>query len=177
MTRTTALEHRIHSGRGRFGHGVLFLALFIAVLPGAVQADYGHPYGYGRHYYAYGHQRGFHVHHSGYSGYDYGPSRYEFAGATRLAKAAGFGGLDLNVRPAKAEVYVDGQRLGEAGNFDGSPGYLWLEKGSHQLAIFKDGYLTVVQEFTIRPGVIQAVTFRLAPGKSVRPQVQEGSNL
>ncbi|MEE8277925.1 MAG: PEGA domain-containing protein, partial [Thermoanaerobaculia bacterium] len=80
---------------------------------------------------------------------------------------AGRGGLDLNVRPRKAEVYVDGQRLGRAGDFDGFPGYLWLEKGTHELALYKDGYLTVVQEFTIRPGLIQEVKFRLAPGKSV----------
>ena len=43
------------------------------------------------------------------------------------------------------------------------------EWGTHQLALYKDCYLTVVQEFTILPGVIQEVKFRLAPGKSVPP--------
>jgi len=75
--------------------------------------------------------------------------------------------LDLSVRPRKAEVYVDGQRLGKAADFDGFPGYLWLEKGTHELALYRDGYLTVVQEFTIHPGVLQEVKFRLETGQSV----------
>ncbi len=167
MTRITALDRRIRSGLGRAGLAVLFLALFIGVLPGAAQAYYGHHYGYGHHY--YGSHHGFYGHHYGYSGYYYGQSRYEMTRTILQAQAAGLGGLDLNVRPRKAEVYVDGQRLGKAGNFDGYPGYLWLEKGTHQLALYRDGYLTAVQELTIRPGVIQDVKFRLVPGKAVPP--------
>ncbi len=168
MTRITALDRRIRSGLGRAGLAVLFLALFIGVLPGAAQAYYGHHYGYGHH--GYGH----HYRYSGYGyGYGYGnyygQSRYEMARTILQAQAAGLGGLDLNVRPRKAQVYVDGQRLGKAGNFDGYPGYLWLEKGTHELALYKDGYLTVVQELTIIPGAIQEVKFRLAPGNSVPP--------
>ncbi len=172
MTRTTALRRRIRSSRGRIGLAVLFLALIIGVLPGAAHAYYGHHYGYGHHGYGYGH----HYRYSGYGygyGYGYGnyygQSRYEMAQTTLQAQAAGLGGLDLNVRPRKAQVYVDGQKLGKAGNFDGFPGYLWLEKGTHQLAIYRDGYLTVVQEFTIIPGAIQEVKFRLARGNSVPP--------
>ncbi len=171
MTRITALDRRIRSGLGRAGLAVLFLALFIGVLPGAAQAYYGHHYGYGHHY--YGSHHGFYGHHYGYSGYPYGyyygQSRYEMNKTILQAQAAGLGGLDLNVRPRKAQVYVDGQRLGKAGNFDGFPGYLWLEKGTHQLAIYRDGYLTVVRELTIIPGAIQRVKFRLAPGNSVPP--------
>ncbi len=170
MTKVTALRRRIRSSRGRIGLAVLFLALFIGVLPGAAQAYYGHHYGYGHHGYGYGH----HYRYSGYGyGYGYGNyyghSRYEIARETRLAQAAGLGGLDLNVKPRKAEVYVDGQRLGKASDFDGSPAYLWFPKGTYQVAIYKDGYLTIVHEFTIHPGVIQKVKFRLAPGKSVPP--------
>ena len=168
MTRITALDHRIRSGLGRAGLVVLFLALVIGVLPGAAQAYYG--YGYGHHYYRSHH--GFYGHHYGYGypyGYYYGQSRYEMNKTILQAQAAGLGGLDLNVRPRKAQVYVDGQKLGKAGNFDGLPGYLWLEKGTHQLAIYKDGYLTVVRELTIIPGAIQEVKFRLARGNSVPP--------
>ena len=169
MTRIAAFECRIRRGLGRAELVVLFLALFIGVLPGAAQAYYGPHYGYGHHRYGYSRHHGFHLHHYGYSGYPSRPSRYEIATATRLQLASDVGGLDLNVRPRKAQVYVDGQKLDRAGNFDGSPGYLWLEKGTHQLVLYKDGYLTVVQEFTIRPGVIQKVKFRLVPGKSVPP--------
>ncbi len=168
MTRINVFRHGVR-GLGRIGLAVLFLALFIGVLPGAAQAQYGHHYGYGHHGY-YGHHYGY----SGYSGYyghpyGYYSSPYEIARAARLAMASGLGGLDLNVKPRKAEVYVDGQRLGKAADFDGFPGYLWLEKGTHQLALYRDGYLTVVQELTIIPGAIQEVKLRLAPGKSVPP--------
>ncbi len=168
MTRTTALRRRIRSSRGRIGLAVLFLALFIGVLPGAAQAYYGHHYGYGHHGYGYGHHYRYSGYGYGYGNY-YGHSRYEIARTTLQAQAAGLGGVELNVRPRKAQVYVDGQRLGKAGNFDGFPGYLWLEKGTHELALYKDGYLTVVQELTIIPGAIQEVKLRLAPGKSVPP--------
>ena len=161
MTRIAAFKRRVGSGLGRAGLAVLFLALFIGVLPAAAQAYYGHGYGYGHHYRYSGYGYGY--------GNYYGHSRYEIARTTLQAQAAGLGGVELNVRPRKAQVYVDGQRLGKAGNFDGFPGYLWLEKGTHELALYKDGYLTVVQELTIIPGVIQEVKFRLAPGKSVPP--------
>ncbi len=166
MTRINVFRHGVR-GLGRIGLAVLFLALFIGVLPGAAQAYYGHHYGYGHH--GYGHHYGYSGYGYGYGNY-YGHSRYEIPRATLQAQAAGLGGVELNVRPRKAQVYVDGQRLGKAGNFDGYPGYLWLEKGTHELALYKDGYLTVVQELTIVPGAIQEVKLRLAPGKSVPPQ-------
>ena len=176
MTRITASKSRTRSRLGRIGLGVLFSALFIGVLPGAAQAYYGHHYGYGHHgngshYGFYGHHA-FYGHHYGYSGYShryYGPSRYEIARETRVRQAAGRGGLDLNVRPRTAQVYVDGTRHGRAGNLHGNPGYLWLAKGTHRVAIYKEGYLTVVQEYSIRPGIIKKVKFRLVRGKSVPP--------
>ena len=177
MTTINVLRDGIGGGLGRIGLAVLFLALFIGARPGAAQAYYGDLYGYGHQRYGFQYgfngDRGFHRHHHAYSDYPYGSYRgasgYRTAIGARLAQAAGLGGLDLNVRPRKAKVYVDGQRFGKADNFDGLPDYWWLEKGAYQLSLYKDGYLTVVREFTIRPGVIQEVKFRLAPGNSVPP--------
>jgi hypothetical protein len=53
-----------------------------------------------------------------------------------VAKMTGWGALDLNVRPNRADVWVDGKYVGEARDLDGSPSYLWLEKGPHRLAIY-----------------------------------------
>jgi len=77
--------------------------------------------------------------------------------------------LDLDLSPGKAQVYEDAPRVGEAGNFDGLPDSWWLEKGAHRLSLYKDGYLTVGQEFTIHLGVLREVKFRLASSQSVPP--------
>ena len=118
-------------------------------------------YGYGRHYRPY---YGNYGHRSSY----YGPN----GGLDRdVAQRAGLGALDLNVRPKKrVEVYVDGQYVGVAGNFDGYPAYLWLKEGTHQLVFYRNGYQTVTREYTIRPGAVIDVSFRLEQGKSVRPE-------
>ncbi|HSB60732.1 MAG TPA: hypothetical protein VLI67_03365, partial [Vicinamibacteria bacterium] len=58
------------------------------------------------------------------------------------AMIAGFGAVDLDVKPGQAEVWVDGRYVGEARDLDGYPSYLWLEQGAHKLAIYKGGYLT-----------------------------------
>ncbi len=170
MTRIV-FRHGIRGGPGRIGLAVLFLAVFIGVLPGLAQTYYGDQYGYGhqRHGFQFGFNgdRGFHRHHYAYSGYPYGyyhgPSGYRTASATRLAQAAaGLGGLDLDLRPRKAPLYVDGPRLSKAGDFDGLPECCRVERGAHQLSLYRDGYLKVVQEFTIHPGVLQEAKFRLA---------------
>ena len=164
VTRINVLRSGIRGGLGRIGLAVLFLAPFIGVLPAAAQAHYGDPYGYGhqRHGFQYGFNldRGFHRHHDVDSGYSYGyyrgPSGYRTASATLLAQtAAGLGGLDLNLRPRKAQVFVDGQRLSKARNFDSLADDGWLEKGPHRLSLYQNGYLTVVQEFTLHPGALQ----------------------
>ena len=151
MTRIV-FRHGIRGGLGRIGLAVLFLAVFIGVLPGAAQTYYGDQHGHGHRRYGFQYgfniDRGFHRHHDAFSGYSYGyyhrPAGYRTASATRLAQAAaGLGGLDLNLRPKKAQVYVDGPRLSKAGAFGGLPEYWWLEKGAHQFSLYRDGYLKV----------------------------------
>lgn len=48
--------------------------------------------------------------------------------------------------PSSAEVYVDGQFMGKARRFDGSPGYLQIASGTHRLELRKDGYKTWVRD-------------------------------
>lgn len=80
------------------------------------------------------------------------------------------GALDLNVRPAKAEVFINGQVVGVVDQFDGWPRYLWLEEGSYELAFYKEGFETVTREYTIYPGIVIDVSERLQPGEAVRPE-------
>jgi hypothetical protein len=80
------------------------------------------------------------------------------------------GALDLNVRPKKTEVWVDGQLVGTSGKFDGFPGYLWLARGRHQLTFFNPGFETEVREVRVLEGTVIKVNLRLEPGESVAPE-------
>ncbi len=87
-----------------------------------------------------------------------------------MARQLGFGGLDLNVKPKKTEVYVDGEYVGVSGQFDGLPAYLWLKEGTHKLALVKDGYKTLEREYKITPGAVLDVRLKLQEGESVPPE-------
>jgi hypothetical protein len=106
-----------------------------------------------------------------YGGY---PWPYGWGGYYRVPAAYGDGAyghvvmqpgaLDLNVKPKRAEVYVNGEPIGHVGRYDGFPGYLWLEPGRYELIFLLNGYRTARHEFTVRPGLIQDVRFRLEKG-------------
>ena len=83
------------------------------------------------------------------------------------------GGLDLNVKPKKAEVFIDGTPVGPVDRYDGFPGYLWLEPGSYELAFYLEGYETLTRRYSIYPGVVVDVKERLAPGAAVPPEPPE----
>jgi hypothetical protein len=82
---------------------------------------------------------------------------------------AEIGGLDLNVKPKKTEVYVDGEFVGLAKDFDGYPGYLWLDKGCHEITLYRPGYQTWTQRFTVRTGLVIDVRVRMVEGEAVPP--------
>lgn len=104
--------------------------------------------------------------------YFWGPYDYWYPGFTaRDYRASGDGGaLDLDVSPAKTEVYVDGQYIGRVDSYDGWPQYLWLPKGTYDLVLFREGYQTIARQITIYPGVVMAVDDRMEPGESRRPE-------
>lgn len=80
------------------------------------------------------------------------------------------GALDLDLRPEKAAVYLDGQFIGVADNFDGFPDYLWLEPGTYDLVFYMDGFRTIARQYSIYSGVVIDVEDRMVPGESVPPQ-------
>ena len=163
----------------RIGMPLMMMVLFASAFPRTAEASYyrGH---HGYHGYRYGgHHYGHYGYRYGYGGYGYGGYGYGYRpyyGPTggldlNVARQAGLGALDLNVRPKKrVEVYLDGEYVGVVGNFDGYPAYLWLKEGTHQLVFYRNGYQTVAREYTIRPGAVIDVSFRLEQGKSVRPE-------
>ena len=141
------------SGRATYGHG------------GGHSGGHG---GYAGGYYGHGyHSRPYYGRHYGQRSY------YDRFGALDLqgARQAGLGGLDLNVSPKRrTEVYLDGKYVGVVGNFDGYPSYLWLKEGTHQLVLYRNGYLTMARDYRIHPGVVIDVRLRMERGESVPPE-------
>jgi len=99
-------------------------------------------------------------------GYGWGPSpRYYVSG-----DGASGGAFDLNVKPKKAEVFVDGIYVGTAGKLDGYPSYLWMERGDHELIFYLPGYETVVRQVTAIPGGVIDLSFEMIEGESRAPE-------
>ncbi|HVS63146.1 MAG TPA: PEGA domain-containing protein [Thermoanaerobaculia bacterium] len=80
------------------------------------------------------------------------------------------GALDLDIRPEKASIYLDGELIGVADNYDGWPRYLWLREGTYRLVAYKEGYETLAREVRIRPGEIISLKDRMQPGVSKSPE-------
>lgn len=80
------------------------------------------------------------------------------------------GALDLDVRPEKAQVWLNGTPIGVADNFDGWPRYLWLEEGTYDVAFYHPGFETLARQYTIYPGVVIDVEDRMPEGEAVRPE-------
>jgi PEGA domain len=109
-------------------------------------------------------------------GYGYGPYWGPFAYAPKggidrnYARLMGWGAVDLHVKPGKAEVWVDGHYVGKASDFDGSPSYLWMNKGSHKVVVYSGGYVTFEQQYEIGPGDVHELHLKMEKGESVPPK-------
>ncbi len=145
-------RHRHHYGCGHYGYS-----------PGYDPYAFGYGFSYYSPFSYWG--LGYwapevHVYGSGSSSAPLSSGRY---------REVGQGALDLNLRPKKAEIYVDGTYVGVADQYDGFPTYLWLEAGTYEIAFYKEGYETVFRQYTVYPGVTIDVSDRMRPGEAVLP--------
>lgn len=134
---------------------------------------HGHHYGHGRHglglYFGYGGYWGYG------SGYYYPYYHYPYYWGVpyyvprRAYREYRLGAFDLNVKPKKAEVYLDGQFIGNAGQYDGFPDHLWLEEGTYELIFYRPGLATERRVLSVYPGVVVDVRLRMAAGESTDP--------
>ena len=157
----------------RIGVSALILLALSLAAPREAEAGY-----YNRYHHGYGHgfrsHYGFHGHYGygfgrGYHSYPAGPYSYS-PRSLPYARRADLGALDLNIKPKKAEVYLDGRYIGRTDEFDRYPDFLWLKEGTHQLAFYKEGHSTVSREYTIYAGELIKVRFRLERGEAVPPE-------
>ncbi len=104
----------------------------------------------------------------GYYG-NYGYGGYEGGGYGRYDRSD-MGALDLDVSPGRTHVFVNGEDLGIVDKYDGWPGYLWLPRGTYDIAFYLDGYKTIARQITIYPGSVIDIDDHMEKGQSVRPE-------
>jgi hypothetical protein len=77
------------------------------------------------------------------------------------------GGLQLDVEPRRADVYVDGLRTGTVADFSGYYHHLEVSSGLHRIVILADGYDPLMFDIVVSPR--QTTTYRgalmRAPGR------------
>ncbi len=145
-------RHRSYDGHydGHYSHHGADATIYWGVWP------WGGPWGWwgwwGNYPYGYGY------------GY-YDPVPYY---ASRVRPS--LGALDLDLRPETARVYLNGQPVGIADNFDGWPRYLWLEQGTYDLVFYHEGFETIARQYTVYPGVIIDVEDQMVPGDATPPE-------
>lgn len=98
----------------------------------------------------------------------YGPY-YRPAIDLNFAMMAGFGAVEMDVKPGQAEVWVDGKYVAEARDLDGTPSFLWLKEGAHRVQVYKGGYVTFDERIDVQPGVQKELKLRLEKGESEPP--------
>ncbi len=153
------------------------LALAVTVIAlGALAAPHeadAHPRGRGRGVYIggfYGFNPWFGF--GPYGGWGlYPPAFYQPVGGVdmNVAMMAGFGAVELNAKPNRADVWVDGRYVGEARDLDGYPSYLWLAEGPHRVAVHKGGFLVFDEEIDVRRRMKTEIKLKLQPGDSPPP--------
>jgi len=110
----------------------------------------------------------------GWSGWYGWPGWY--AGAWAPAPAGSFAepeiaAVDTDVSPEHARVFLDGQLIGSADDFDGHPGYLLLRPGNYALEFRLGGYRTATLQIETRAGRFFPVELELerVPGEPATP--------
>lgn len=168
-------DHAVPSGSGNRGHGPNRQPPTQHRGGGGSHGGHGGYYGGGYYggYYPYG----------GYwprafwgwywDDYYYGyPYPYPHGGYDRYDRydRDDMGALDLDISPGRTQVYLDGQNIGTVDDFDGWPQYLWLPKGTYDVAFYLDGYKTLARQVTVYPGLVIDMDDHMEEGPSVLPQ-------
>jgi hypothetical protein len=77
--------------------------------------------------------------------------------------------MDTDVEPERALVYLDGELIGTADDFDGFPDYLYLEPGTYAVEFKLGGYKSAVMKLEARKGRFFPIDIELEriPGEPV----------
>jgi len=79
----------------------------------------------------------------------------------------------IQVEPSSAEVYVDGYLAGNVSRFDGFFDRLYLSPGAHDIAVYQEGFRSLVRRLYFPPHSslkIREKLERLGPGEPSQPR-------
>jgi hypothetical protein len=83
--------------------------------------------------------------------------------AYALPSGAAPGGVQLDVQPWRAQVYVDGTSVGVVGDFTGYFHHLEVSAGPHVIAIVAPDYDPLVLDVFVSPGRVTTYHDTLRP--------------
>lgn len=133
---------------------------------GGYRGYYG---GYRGYYGGYYGGFGYPAYYGGWYGWPYASGGWGYT-AVYPAVGAAHGALDLDVSPESAQIYVDGDLVGTADDYDGFPDFLWLQKGTYDVVIFAPGFQTISRQYSIYGGLVIAVNDTMVRGQETLPQ-------
>jgi hypothetical protein len=103
----------------------------------------------------------------------YGPGWYGpgYAPAMVQSVPSDVGTVDTDISPEHARVYLDGELIGVADDFDGNPSYLFLKPGHYALEFRLQGYSSLTLNLDVKPGSYFPIDNTLArvPGETAVP--------
>ena len=86
------------------------------------------------------------------------PYRYAYPyptyGYPSVAPGVGYGGVSFGLNPGDADVYVDGQYIGNARDFNGVSQPLTLSAGMHRIELQAPGYDPLIFDVNVMPGMV-----------------------
>lgn len=135
---------------------------------------------YGR-YRGYRYWGGYWRHHGPYLGWYYGsypfypyypyyPWHHVPSVHVYRLPASGPAAVEIDIRPKRATVTLDGDEIGRAKEYNGNWNYLWLEPGTYELAFSADGYKTLKAHLRVMEGRHYRFVDRLEKGEGLDPR-------
>jgi len=101
------------------------------------------------------------------------PSYYVY-GSSYAAEA---GYIDTDVAPEEAAVYLDGEYVGIADNFDGFPNYLPVDPGRHNVTFKAEGYRSVTRQVRVPRGAVMELQFTMSKGEGAEPPAPDAGDV
>jgi len=104
-----------------------------------------------------------------YSSYYYLPSYYPYGGwypGYYPAYLPDVAYIDCDVSPEGAAVYLDGEYVGVADDYDGFPQYLTVSPGRHQITFKSDDHRSVTRNVRVPRGAVLDLEFTIPSGSS-----------
>jgi hypothetical protein len=75
--------------------------------------------------------------------------------------------VETAVKPKRADVYVDGQYVGQARDYNGNWDLLWIEPGEHTLEFRREGYKILRTYVDLSPGGYLRLDSQLVQGEGL----------